>query len=89
MRRRCAAKFRFEQPSVFEADTSQGEITGLYMTDEEGEINTVDVQAKFVNGKPEAIEATYLMRTQVEWDRFMRFMERYAGENELSFDQTG
>ncbi|KAL2470583.1 Photosystem II reaction center PSB28 protein [Abeliophyllum distichum] len=31
------------------------------------------------------IEAKYIMRTPREWDRFMRFMERYANENGLSF----
>jgi hypothetical protein len=33
---------------------------------------TVDVQAKFVNGKPEKIEVKYVMRSSFEWDRFMR-----------------
>jgi photosystem II reaction center protein Psb28 len=80
-----AAMFRFESPAVFEADMQQGEITGLYMNDEEGTIETVDVQAKFVNGKPEAIECKHVMRSALEWDRFMRFMERYAGENDLGF----
>lgn len=37
-----------------------------------------ETQAKFVNGKPDRIEARYLMRSALEWDRFMRFMERYA-----------
>ena len=62
-----------------------GDITGLYMVDEEGEIETADVQAKFVNGKPEAIEATHKMTSPGEWDRFMRFMERFATENGLGF----
>jgi hypothetical protein len=52
----AAATFTFQQPSVFEAENSLGEITGLFMIDEEGEMNTVDVNAKFVNGKPDAIE---------------------------------
>ncbi|KAG6434565.1 hypothetical protein SASPL_106203 [Salvia splendens] len=46
------------------------------MIDEEGVIQSVDVNAKFVNGKPAGIEAKYVMRTPREWDRFMRFMER-------------
>jgi Psb28 protein len=29
------------------------------------------VQAKFVNGKPDRIEARYIMRSSLEWDRFM------------------
>ena len=39
-----------------------GDITGLYMTDEEGTLTTVEVQAKFVNGKPDKIECKYVMR---------------------------
>ena len=55
------------------------------MIDEEGEISTVDVNAKFVNGKPSSIEVKHVMRSTLEWDRFMRFMERYAEENDLGF----
>ncbi len=35
-------------------------------------LQTVDVQAKFVNGKPDKIEVKYVMRSSFEWDRFMR-----------------
>lgn len=45
------ATFIFSRPSVFEAGNDLGEITGLYMNDDEGTLNTVDVQAKFVNGE--------------------------------------
>lgn len=140
------AMFTFNQPSVFEASSDLGDITGLYLEDDEGLLQTVDVQAKFVNGKPDRIEAKYTMRSSFEWDRraapprpavrvscsavrgvetllarsrlsacvavprpcrapgqlpsasrcavtsvrargrrFMRFMERYADENELGF----
>ena len=58
------------------------------MIDEEGVLQTVEVSAKFVNGKPEAIEAKYFMKTPVEWERFMRFMERYAEENGLGFQKV-
>eukprot|EP00951_Prasinocladus_malaysianus_P004101 scaffold28986_cov30-Prasinocladus_malaysianus.AAC.1 len=43
------ATFRFTQPSVFEAGNELGEITGLYMIDDEGTLTSVDVNAKFVN----------------------------------------
>lgn len=79
------ATFVFTEPAVFDASSDMGDITGLYMIDDEGELTTVDVQAKFVNGKPDRIEAKYVMRTAFEWDRFMRFMERYAEENDLGF----
>ncbi len=58
------------------------------MTDDEGEITTVEVQAKFVNGKPSKIEAKYVMRSSFEWERFMRFMERYAEEKGLGFSKN-
>lgn len=79
------ATFVFEQPSVFDSSRELGDITGLYLLDEEGTLSTVDVSAKFVNGKPSKVEARYIMRNEREWDRFMRFMERYARENELGF----
>ncbi|GMY06204.1 photosystem II reaction center PSB28 protein, chloroplastic [Fagus crenata] len=79
------AIFRFEQPSVFDSSGEVGDITGFYMIDEEGVLQSVDVSAKFVNGRPAGIEAKYIMRTPREWDRFMRFMERYSDENGLQF----
>jgi hypothetical protein len=44
----------------------------------QGTLSTTDVKAKFVNGKPQIIEAKYNMRSQLEWDRFMRFMDRWV-----------
>ncbi|KAH0634918.1 hypothetical protein KY290_037110 [Solanum tuberosum] len=79
------AIFRFDQPSVFDSSGEVGDITGFYMIDEEGVLTSVDVNAKFVNGKPAGIEAKYIMRTPRDWDRFMRFMERYANSNGLQF----
>ncbi|XP_068667041.1 photosystem II reaction center Psb28 protein [Aristolochia californica] len=79
------ATFIFDQPSVFDSSGELGDITGFYMIDEEGVLQSVDVNAKFVNGKPARIEAKYIMRSPREWDRFMRFMERYSNENGLQF----
>ena len=79
------AIFTFDEPSVFDSSAEVGDITGFYMIDEEGVLQSVDVNAKFVNGKPAKIEAKYIMRTPREWDRFMRFMERYANANGLQF----
>ncbi|KAF0926841.1 hypothetical protein E2562_027425 [Oryza meyeriana var. granulata] len=79
------AIFTFDQPSVFDSSAELGDITGFYMIDDEGVLQSVDVSAKFVNGKPARIEAKYVMRTPREWDRFMRFMERYSQANGLQF----
>jgi photosystem II 13kDa protein len=76
------ATFYFEKPKAFE-DESAVSITGMYMVDEEGEITTKEVNAKYVNGQPEALEALYIMKSTAEWERFIRFMDRYAAENGL------
>ncbi|KAL7172659.1 hypothetical protein ACSBR2_032189 [Camellia fascicularis] len=54
-----------------------GDITGFYMIDEDGVLQSVDVSAKFVNVS-EMTEAKYITRSPIAWDRLMRFMERYA-----------
>ncbi|HCF30381.1 MAG TPA: photosystem II reaction center protein Psb28 [Leptolyngbyaceae cyanobacterium] len=81
------ATFYFQNPKVLSEGSTQ-EVTGMYMIDEEGEISTREVKGKFINGKPEAIEALYLMKSTDEWDRFMRFMERYAQEHDLGFEKA-
>jgi photosystem II 13kDa protein len=80
------ATFTFKNPNVFDASTaSMGEILGMFMIDDEGEISTTSVNARFANGKPQAIESVYTMTSPEQWDRFMRFMERYAQANDLGF----
>lgn len=80
------ATFTFDNPNVFDASTSaQGEVTGMFMVDDEGEISTTDVNARFANGKPQSIVSTYVMQSPEQWDRFMRFMEKYGEANGLGF----
>ncbi len=81
------ATFTFVNPKAL-AQTTTEEVTGMYMIDEEGEIITREVKAKFVNGKPEALEVLHLMKSPEEWERFMRFMERYAEQNGLGLDKS-
>ena len=83
------ATFRFKNPNVFDASTaSRGEVTGMFLVDDEGEMSTTDVNANFVNGKPQSLESVYLMTSPEEWDRFMRFMERYGEANGLAFNKA-
>lgn len=80
------ATFIFENPNILDPNSSkEGEITGMYMIDEEGTLSTKDVNARFLNGKPIAIESVYIMKTSDDWDRFIRFMERYGEKNGLTF----
>lgn len=84
------ANFRFANPNVFDASTEgEGEITGMFLVDEEGEMTTNDVNANFVNGKPQSLDCQLVMTSPEEWDRFMRFMERYGEANGLGFNKAG
>lgn len=81
------ATFYFQNPTALGSGMTEG-ITGMYLIDDEGEISTREVKAKFINGQPEAIEATYLIKSVGEWERFIRFMNRFAEENDLGLTQS-
>jgi photosystem II protein len=76
------ASFVFENPKALTGENVDG-ISGLYMVDEEGEMSTKDVNARFVNGQPFALEVLYIIRSPEGWDRFIRFMDRYSEKNGL------
>jgi photosystem II protein len=78
------ALFVFEEPEAL-APESMGDITGMFLLDEEGELVTREVKARFVNGRASAIEATYTWKTEADFERFMRFAERYAQGHGLGF----
>ncbi len=80
------AYFYFDNPKIVQEGNL--EINGMYMVDEEGEIVTRDVNAKFINGQVTAIEATYTIRNLADWDRFIRFMDRYAATHGLGLNQS-
>jgi photosystem II protein len=81
------AIFTFTNPDILGQGRTE-DITGMYLIDEEGELVTREVNAKFINGRPSALEVTYLMKSVAEWDRFMRFMNRYAEKNGLGLNKS-
>lgn len=81
------ATFYFDNPKALSEEEGV-EVTGMYLVDDEGELVTREVKGKFVNGEPAGIEAIYVMKSVEEWDRFMRFMNRYAEENGLGFSKS-
>ena len=83
------ATFRFKNPNILDKNSAkEGEITGMYLIDVEGTLETRDVNARFINGKPKAIESIYIMKSTEDWDRFMRFMEKYGKSNGLVFTKA-
>jgi photosystem II protein len=83
------ATFRFKNSNILDKSLAlNGEITGMYMIDNEGVLETRDININFVNGKPQAVESIYIMKSSQDWDRFMRFMERYGESNDLVFTKA-
>ncbi len=81
------ATFVFEEPEALAPET-MGNIAGMWMVDEEGEMVTREVNGRFVNGKPFALEATYTWKSEVDFERFMRFAQRYADANGMGYSQN-
>ena len=80
------ATFTFDNANILYKNVSQNnEINGMFLIDKEGTLSTKDINAKFIDGKPTTIQAVYIIKSSESWDRFMRFMERYADENNLTF----
>ncbi len=81
------AFFVFEQPEALTKETIT-DIRGMIMVDEEGELVTREVNARFVNGNPSALEATYSWKTELDFERFMRFAKSYASSHGLGYSQA-
>lgn len=83
------ATFVFKRPNILDkTKVIAGEITGMYLIDQEGILETRDVNAIFIKGKPEAVKSIYIMKSLKEWDRFMRFMHRFGKTNGLVFTKA-
>ena len=80
------AFFVFEQPEALTNETA-AEIKGMILIDEEGEMVTRDVRARFVNGNPSALEATYIWKSEADFERFMRFAQRYAKSHGMGYTE--
>ena len=84
------ATFRFERPKVLSLNDvwDNGLITGIWLHDEEGRIHSTDLSVDFVDGRPAELQAIVVLKSPAEWERFMRFMRRYAEANELAFERS-
>ena len=58
------------------------------MIDDEGELMTKEVKARFIDGKPTLLEAIYSWRNTDDFDRFMRFANSYAKSNGLGYSEN-
>ena len=82
------ALFRFDNPEALLSDNFK-DIQGMYLVDEEGQIITreINIAVSRKNGKYTAIEAVYCWRSERDFNRFMRFANRYAKKFGLSYEK--
>jgi len=83
------AFFRFDNPEALLSDNFI-DIQGMYLIDEEGQITTreINIAISKKNGEYTAIEAVYCWRSERDFNRFMRFVNRYAKKNGLAYEEN-
>jgi photosystem II Psb28-2 protein len=64
----------------------------LCLTDKEGEIRATPSSVKFIFGEPEGDEFQRMdcaieIEQENHWERFMRFMNRYAQTNGMEYQE--
>ena len=80
------AFFIFEKPEALLNDKFK-EIQGMFLLDEEGQLTSREVNIRIANGKYSSIEAIFSWKSEIEFDRFMRFAKRYAEDNGLGYSE--
>jgi photosystem II Psb28-2 protein len=65
----------------------------IRLTDEEGEINVEPSSVQFIFGGPEGddlkrVECKFEIEREDHWERFMRFMHRYAEANGMIYGEV-
>ena len=81
------ALFTFKEPDAL-LDEKFKEIKGMFLIDTEGELTTRDVNIRKSNGKYSAIEAKYSWKSDIDFNRFMRFANRYAEAYGLGYSES-
>ncbi|WP_066383568.1 MULTISPECIES: photosystem II reaction center protein Psb28 [unclassified Anabaena] len=75
----------------FNSFTKQS-LNALLLTDEEGEISVTPSSTRFIFGGDEGdelqgVECKFEIERDEHWDRFMRFMHRYADANGMEYGE--
>lgn len=65
----------------------------LLLTDIEGKISIEPTSIKFIFGGPEGddlqkVECRFEIDQEAHWQRFMRFMQRYAEANDMTYGES-
>ncbi|KAF3887291.1 MULTISPECIES: photosystem II reaction center protein Psb28 [Nostocales] len=76
----------------FNSFTKQS-LNSMLLTDEEGEIRVTPSSTQFIFGGAEGdelqrVECKFEIEQEDQWQRFMRFMQRYAEANGLAYGES-
>jgi photosystem II Psb28-2 protein len=72
---------------------TQQSLNSMVLTDEEGEINVTPSSTQFIFGGDEGdelrrVECKVEIEQDDHWERFMRFMHRYADANGMAYSDS-
>ena len=73
---------------------TKGAANSMILADEEGAISVTPSSVQFLFSGPEGdelkrVECKFEIEQEDHWERFMRFMNRYAEVNGLAYSETG
>tara|TARA_B100000700_G_scaffold242682_1_gene270350 strand:+ start:90 stop:428 length:339 start_codon:yes stop_codon:yes gene_type:complete len=71
------ATYKFKNPSTITVE-NLNLITKMYLIDKEGEISTKRIELSISDNYVKEVKSTYSWNSEIEFERFMRFSERYA-----------
>ena len=80
------ATFHFHRPDIFSINWKEcSEITGMYILNKNRIIKTRYIKIYFKNGKPETLEAIYILRNIDEWNKLIKILNQFSEQNNLIF----
>ena len=78
-----------EEPKIritaMDFENKDYEIEGMYLIDNEGVIITRNIHLGFELGKPTRLTGLIIIKNEVAWNRFIRFLKRYGFEHNLKY----
>ena len=75
--------YKFSEPKTITIENLHS-IQKMYLIDKEGEISTRKIDVSISENNIKEIKSTYNWKSENEFDRFMRFAQRYA--NSISYN---
>ena len=76
-RKKGHAIYKFSDPSTITIENFKS-IQRMYLIDEEGELSTKKIDLSISDNYIKEVKSTYNWNSEMEFERFMRFAERYA-----------